>query len=170
MIARAPTHVGYAVDDLEAAARWWASAQGAGPFLALPPSAYDEVVHDGGPARLEHRLAFGQWGGIMVELQHTTVVEPEPLAALLTPRGGGVNHVSYLVADLAAERERLEEHGLSQVLAARSGPIELAYFSAPGLGHAVEILRDNEILTGFYADVAAAARDWDGSEPLREVS
>ncbi|MEX1141023.1 MAG: VOC family protein [Thermoleophilaceae bacterium] len=167
MSARTPTHVGYAVSDLEAAARWWASVHGAGPFLALPPTPYDEVAHDGEPATLSHRLAFGQWGPIAIELQEYGTAEPSSLAEALIPPGGGINHVSYLVDDLGAEQVRLERHGLPELFSARSGPVELAYHAAAGLGHAIEVLQRNELLVDFYAEVERASRGWDGTEPLR---
>lgn len=164
-----PTHFGYAVSDIEAAAGWWARVHGAGPFFLLPATPYDEVTHRGAPARLEQRLAFGQWGDLAIELQQTSLAEPASLADGLVPRDGGINHVSYLTEDLDVEQERLRGLGVPELFSARSGPIRLGYHVAPEQGHAIEVLQRDELLVDFYAMVQGESRGWDGSRPLRDA-
>lgn len=36
-------------------------------------------------------------------------------------------------------------------------------------GHMLELYGTSDMLTGFYAMVAEAARDWDGTEPVRNL-
>lgn len=162
-------HVGYAVADLEAAAAAWAASAGAGPFFELPPMSPDVILHGDEQARYEHRAAFGQWGPIAVELQQVTDARPARVADVLAGRAPRLNHVSYFVADLAAESERLESAGFAKLLFVRGGPVEVAFHEGPGLGHAIELHQASELLDGLFAQIAQASEGWDGSDPLRRL-
>jgi hypothetical protein len=37
-------------------------------------------------------------------------------------------------------------------------------------GHMLELYEPSELLTGFYAMVADAANEWNGSDPIRTLS
>jgi catechol 2,3-dioxygenase-like lactoylglutathione lyase family enzyme len=163
------THIGYSVDDIASAAQWFASVLGAGPFLRLSPGEYEFLEHAGRPAVLEHRLAFGQWGAIAVELQHTTAAAPDAVARAVRSGDQGLNHVSYLAADLDAESRRLEDLGMPALLTARTGPVQLSFHEAPGLGHLIELQQRNDFMVDFFATVRAAGQDWDGSDVLRDL-
>lgn len=69
-------HVSHEVPDIPAAVEWWKELFGAGPFFLLERQVFDEVTHDGAPASWDHSAAFGQWGNIGVELQHTYETDP----------------------------------------------------------------------------------------------
>jgi hypothetical protein len=58
--------------------------------------------------------------------------------------------------------------GFPRFLCSRRGDVETLWHEIPGLGHAVEIHRATPDIQKFFAAVANAAEDWDGSEPLRE--
>jgi hypothetical protein len=158
--------VGYAVSDVETAAQHWTATVGAGPFFLLPPSDFEEVVHDGSAATFEHRSAFGQWGSIAVELQQIDDARPAAVADALA-RAPGLNHVSYMTDDLEAESARLVERGMPVVLAARGGPVRLSFHRAPELGHAIELHQRCDFLVEFFEMLERESRDWDGSDPLR---
>jgi hypothetical protein len=163
------THIGYSVPDLSSAAGEWAARFGAGPFIGLPPASFEVIEHRGEPATFEHQAAFGQWGPIAVELQQIEAARPERMVAALAPAGGAINHVSYMVEDLAEERARLEQLGMVRLLDARSGPVELSLLEAPALGHVVELHQHSDFLVEFFAMVEQASRDWDGSDPIRDL-
>jgi hypothetical protein len=166
---RTPHHFGYVVDDLAVAARRWHEVTGIGPFLAIGHVVFDEVTVDGAPAVFDHSAAFAAHGEIFVELQQIHHVEPA--AALrrfqpLHPRG--LNHVAYAHDDPDAESVRLSGLGAPRTFEARTLGLHVIWHDTSDvLGFAVELHQDGDALRGFFAEVSAAARDWDGREVLR---
>jgi hypothetical protein len=162
-------HLGYVVEDLQAAAQRFALATGAGPFLMIEHVALDEASFDGGPAAYDHSTAFGQWGPVIVEISLVHEAHPDGLGEFLgATRPPAIGHVAWLVDDLAQESARLEQAGLPLRHTGRSGPVAAHWHDGADLvGHPVEILRRCPEILGFYAAIADASRNWDGSRPLR---
>jgi len=159
-------HVGYVVEDIEAAAQHAAEAFGAGPFFLIEHARFDAVTYLGAPAAYDHSAAFGRWGPILMELDQVFAAEPPALQAALGRPGFG--HVGRLADDLDVERARLEATGLRCFHTGRTGPVSAAWFDGDTtLGHHVEVLQRSERLTGFHEMVREAGSDWDGREPLR---
>jgi catechol 2,3-dioxygenase-like lactoylglutathione lyase family enzyme len=158
-------HLCYEVDDIERAACELARAYGAGPFFLREarPLAGVEFA-PGVDCVWEHSIAFGSVLGQLVELKQVHRVEPAALAAALRQRP--LNHLGYVVDDLAAECARVEAQGAERVVLARSGPVALAYHRVPALG-LVETMQATPMLLGLPAAVAAEAARWDGRAPLR---
>lgn len=171
LIHRPIAHVSYEVPDIPAAVEQWVATVGAGPFFQLADQVpFDQVIHDGAPAVWRHSAAFGQWGPIGIELQHTDEIGPgEILRSQVVGRGTAPNHVAYIVSDPEEESVRLTKHGFPQILFAQQGPVELRFHYVPLFGHAIEIHKETEVVIDFFDMVARAAEDWDGSEPLRTV-
>jgi hypothetical protein len=162
-------HLGYVVEDLESAAERFARTVGAGPFLRIEHVPLTEVTYRGSPGRYDHSTAFGQWGPVIVEISQVHDAEPAGLGAFMSaPRLPAIGHLAWLVDDLDAESTRLQAAGMPVVHTGRSGPVAANWHDGgPLLGHPVEVLRRCPEILGFYAAIAAAARDWDGSRPLR---
>ena len=51
----------------------------------------------------------------------------------------------------------------------RKAHVEVTWHDNPDLGHAVEVHRSSPELIALNDGFAQAARDWDGSEPLRPM-
>jgi hypothetical protein len=160
-------HVGYVVDDLRGDVERFARDFCAGPFYAMEHIAFDEVTFEGGPGVYDHSSAFGAWGPLLVELTQVHDAQPAGLAAALTPPGGGIGHVAWLIDDLDAETARLAAVGMRCFHTGRTGPVSAAWFDGPPFGHPVEVLQRSEPLLGFYAMLREAADGWDGAEPFR---
>jgi hypothetical protein len=162
-------HLGYVVDDLEAAAERFARAVGAGPFLMIEHVPLEDVTFDGAPAVYDHSTAFGQWGPVIVEISVVHEAHPDGLGAFLGPtRPPAIGHVAWLVENLEDESGRLEQAGLPLRHTGSSGPVA-AHWHDGGtvVGHPVEVLRRCPEILGFYSAIADASRNWDGSRPLR---
>jgi len=170
ILGRPIVHISYEVPDIRAAVDMWVSTFGAGPFFLLERQVFDQVTHNDAPAVWDHSAAFGQWGPIGVELQHTFEIEPaETLRAQVVGRGMSPNHVAYLAKDPDGESARLAQLGFPQVLFAQRGPVELRFHYVPLLGHAIEIHKESDFILDFFAMIARAADSWDGTDPLRTV-
>ncbi|MBS0625607.1 MAG: VOC family protein [Verrucomicrobia bacterium] len=165
-----PHHVGYVVDDLEHGVERFAAATGAGPFLAIEHMRFDEVTYRGGPAAYDHSSAFGAYGELLVEITQVFSAEPPELEETLAGRRG-LGHLGFLVDDPGAAAAQFAAAGSEVFHTGRTGPASATWLTGGELfGHSIELLRRAPELEGFYAQVRAAAADWDGTEPLRRIA
>ena len=163
-------HVGYSVENLETAVDFLVQNFRAGPFFLMQDVRIPQLTNAKGPIVWEHSAAFGQWGGIIVELQQVDKLEPRDAFGPTYQRSSGFNHVAYAVDDLAQEDERLQGLGFELLFQAVNGPHESNLYDAPQLGHTIEVHQAFPLFFDFHAEIARAAEGWDGTDRLRPVS
>ncbi len=95
-------HLGYAVEDVQAAARFYRTHFGAEP-------GEPEAVEDQGILATMFRV-----GESSVELVQPTRPD-SPVGKFLARRGEGFHHVAYLVDDLDAALAQLKENGVELI-------------------------------------------------------
>jgi len=166
-----PVQIAYAVTDVRTAAHLWAERHGAGPFFVVEHIALSSVRYRGGSASFDHSSAYGQWGPVMVELMCDHTLGPSPVADVVGVGGTGLHHVAHMVRDLDEAGRHLEHLGWPEALhATTAAGMAFAFHDAVNsLGHMIEIYESVPRLMAFYAMVAAAAVDWDGTHPVRSV-
>lgn len=159
--------IAFVVEDLEDAARGWASAFGAGPFFVHENMAVSDVRGpDDKPAAFAQDVAIGQWGSLMVELVKWHDLEPGPVANVMGRRG--FNHIAYFASDSKAERERLETAGHDVVVSLGFGDLRVHFHDAVAKhGFAIEHYPCADVVEELYRKVAEAAQGWDGKNPVR---
>ncbi len=164
-----PVQIAYAVPDVFAAARHWAAAFGAGPFLVRSHIPVAEVMYRGAPGVFDHSSAYGQWGSIMVELVQDHGSEPSAVREMYSADESGLHHLAFFVDDLDAATAGLAAAGMPLAMSATSGGgVRFHFIDAVAThGHMLELYEPTERLHRFYADVAAAADGWDGRHPVR---
>lgn len=172
LAGRGPVQIAYHVPDPEAAARSHARAFGWGPFYLLRhiPLAY--ARYRGRAAAFDHSAAYGQAGGIMVELITQHGDEPSALRDMYAGGETGIHHVAYFVDDLATALERLRALGYEAALEARTATgVDFAMVdTVADLGHMLELYEASEPLTAFYAFIRRKAEGWDGTDPVRVLA
>ena len=153
-------HVGYWVDDLDAAMKRWHRDLGVGPFDVIEHVPFQEfVLTDGGQASVDvvfdHSAAFAAWGPVVVELGQVHAIDDRLAAAYdITP--GAISHVSWVVPDLEQESTRLERLGCRLINTARSGPIRVAWHDGgPLFPHPVELHQHNDVIASMHSRLAA---------------
>jgi catechol 2,3-dioxygenase-like lactoylglutathione lyase family enzyme len=153
-------HIGYWVDDLDAAMKRWHRDLGVGPFQVIEHVRFEEFVltidgqqhHD---VVFDHAAAFAAWGPVVVELNQVHAID-DRVAAALHPTPGAVSHVSWVVPDVGEESARLARLGCRLINTARSGPIEVAWHDGgPLFGHPVELHQHNDVIAGMHARLVA---------------
>ena len=164
------TQIAYLVDDVEAAARRYAAALGAGPFLVRRNIVSRDVQH-GDEGAYTHTAAYGQWGPVMLELIEVTDVRPAPVAEAVLSLRTGIHHVANFVDDLDAASAAHEAAGHPLLMNLRtSSGIPVHFHDARAtLGHLVELYEPTEHLLAHYRRVAALAVGWDGTDPVRPL-
>lgn len=163
----------YKVNDLEAAAAAHYRAFGSGPFFVLRHVALASSHHRGVARPFDHTSAYGQWGGLMVELVVQHNADDSALHDMFPHGSGaeGLHHAALFVDDLQAEIARFESEGapLAQLSVTTGGTAFAFVDTRAKLGHMLELYEPTTRLTGFYDFVAEAAQGWDGEDLIREL-
>ena len=166
-------HLGYVVEDLEAAVERLVGELGAGPFFVLRDVAFDQVTSRGEAATFDHDSAFGQCGAVPIEVMQIERLAPERLRDGFSKPPPHLHHIAYVVAPgrLAEARQDLERRGLPAYLHATVADIDVTYHGAARTtGHDVELHADSQGLRDFFGMIRDASVNWDGSDPLRSPS
>ncbi len=168
-------HIGYWVNDLEAAVARAVRDLGVGPFLVHEHITFDSwetgpaVAADPGPVEFDHSAAFAAWGPVVIELGQVHAIDPR-LAQAYGVRDGAVSHVSWVVDDLEAEAERLTALGCEPVNTASTGPIHVSWHTGgPLFPHPIELHEANPAILGMHPRLSGLAEGWDGSDPMRPM-
>ncbi|MGQ2933044.1 MAG: VOC family protein [Sphingopyxis sp.] len=157
--------------DFGAAIRHWTGVMGAGPFFLLPNVSLPGGRYRGEPSDPVFTMALGYWGDMQIEL-----IRPENDAKSLYRGEYGVadvlHHVCVLVDSIAAARVRCEDIGAAIIFEAPVGDTGGVIYADPGTGPGtlVELLEPQAGTRELFAMMRDAAKDWDGSEPLRSLS
>ncbi|MGK2908271.1 MAG: VOC family protein [Sphingobium sp.] len=161
--------IAYFVPDVKAAAMAHVSAFGSGPYYLSEHIPLSLCRHRGQPAELDHSSAYGQWGEVMVEFVQQNDGGPSVFHDLYPDGGQGMHHVALIVDDMQAEMARFEAAGHTTALYAEvhSGAGFAMMDCVATLGHFVELYEPTPVLLGVYDLVRSAAKDFDGSNPLR---
>ncbi len=160
--------IAYVTRGIAQAARFWTETMGVGPFFHLPHIAYDRFRYRGAEARIDFSAAIAYWGDTQIELIEQHDDTPSIYKSWLDAGRDGVHHVCITVPDIARAREVCLGAG-----ATMEQEIELpggkAFYvdTGGGPGTMVEVYEPAPGLAEVFAMMRDAARDWDGTEPLR---
>lgn len=169
-------HIGYWVDDLDEAIARAIKDLGVGPFLMHEHITFDSweyadgVASQSNPVPFDHTAAFAAWGPVVLELGQVHSIDPG-LAKAYHVEPGAVSHVSWIVADLAAEKQRLTELGCTPINTARTGPIHVSWHcGGPLFPHPIEVHEANFAILGMHQRLTDLAKGWDGvTDPVRPM-
>ncbi|HEX2172690.1 MAG TPA: VOC family protein [Dehalococcoidia bacterium] len=144
-------HIGVVVHNRDEAIRRYAESLGIGPFRAFDAEFPDLRATEGTPpSRL--RIAFGNLGVILFE-----VIEPGEGPSIhrdfLERHGEGIQHIGFVVPDLAADLAKLEANGLNILLhAAIPGFNSMLVYVEGEAAHGaiVELIQESPEMLAFY--------------------
>ena len=163
--------IAYVPADFDAALAFWSQTMGVGPFFALDHVQLEDVKYRGAPAQIDFSMVIGYWGDIQIELIRQHNGAPSIYKAWRDERREGVHHVCILVDDMALAREVCARAGATVVQEGKvAGGGEVIYVdTGGGPGTMVEILKTGAGGPEFFAMMRDAARDWDGTNPVRRL-
>ena len=158
-------------EDFDAAVQHWTQTMGVGPFFLLENIALQDMTYRGEPSEAVFSLALAYWGDVQVEL-----IRNENDAPSIYNGEHGVrdrlHHVCLLSDDIAAARQTCLERGAQVLLEAKVGEDGAVIYVDPRpgeAGHLVEILKPQSGTLEVFAMMREAARNWDGSDPVRRL-
>ncbi len=157
--------------DFDAALRWWIDVMGVGPFFHIPSVALEEVRYKGQASDIQFEMAIGYWGDVQIELIRQLNDAPSIYKAWLDQGLEGLHHTLTLVDDMDNARALVAAAGGEVLQEAKvPGGGEVIYVDlGGGTGTMLELLRPSAGGREFFAMMRAAAKDWDGSDPIRRL-
>jgi len=162
--------IAYLPQDFDAALRHWTETVGVGPFFLLENVELGEMKYRGEPSAAIFSIAIGYWGDIQIELIRAENDAPSIYSGEYAVRDR-MHHVCIFVDSIEDARRACAEAGAEILVEGKVGDSgEVIYVDAGGgPGHVIELLQPMAGSEGLFAMMRDAARNWDGSDPLRKV-
>ena len=160
----------YLPEDFDAALKYWTETVGVGPFFLMENVRLGEMKYRGQPTDSVFSIAIGYWGDIQIEL-----IRPENGAPSIYNGDYAVtdrmHHICIFVKSIEEARAACAEVGAEILVEGKVGEDgEVIYVDAGGgPGTVIELLQPMGGSEGLFDMMRDAARDWDGSEPLRKL-
>ena len=157
----------WVVTDLDDAMERWLS-MGVGPFFRRD-SDYPDALYRGRPEPLAFKAALAQAGPVQIELIQQTSKGPSAYRDMVPEGQTGFHHMCRIVRNVGEEIGGLRARGIEMASEFRSvGGAQVAYADTRNeLGCMLELVPAEPVLINLFRDVAQAAQDWDGTDPVR---
>ncbi|EGD53404.1 VOC family protein [Gordonia neofelifaecis] len=159
---------GYVVDDLDATIAHWVKHTGIGPWTVFRGVTLDGRYR-GEETSVTFDVAMGYTGELQVELMHITSTTPSPYADENGTPKLGPHHVAWLSDDLDASVAEATGRGLEVLFRAGNEATQVAYLESPDHPGLVFEYIQGPMMREMLAAGIAAARDWDGTNPVQEL-
>jgi len=161
----------YVPKDMDAALRYWTETMGVGPFFKIPNIAVTAAKYKGEPANIEFSVYIAYWGDIQIELIEQYNNAPSIYSTWRDAGHESVHHVCIVVDNMEEARRVSAEAGavvMQEVWLPNGG--EAIYVDAGGgPGSLIEMICFPPENYAFFDMMRDAAREWDGSDPVRVV-
>lgn len=154
--------------DFDAALRHWTQVMGVGPFFLLENIKLEDSRYLGAPNECVFSIALAYWGDLQVELIRQ---ENDAPSIYRDVAGMGLHHTCLIIDDIATARSIAEKSGATVLVDGKVGDDGAVIYvdTGGGPGTIVEVLQPASGMLDLFAMIREAARDWDGSEPLRRL-
>ncbi len=160
------------VPDLDASMAAWTARAGVGPFFRFDNVSYDQPRFRGKPGgNAEIIAAIAQAGDVQIELvcvkdRIPSIWQEGPCAGK-----GGFHHAAVYCANYDATLKSYIDAGSQMIfdglmMGARVGWID----TVSTLGFYTELIDANPVADSVFAQFVAAAKNWDGKDPVRRLS
>lgn len=162
---------GYVVPDIDARMRFLADKVGIGPWFVARDVRLPECLYRGRPIEMRMHAALANSGDHQIEL----IQQLSPEASIYTewldryPDGNVLQHVSSWEEDFDGVVARAVGRGWVSIQDGRSAYGPFSYLEHPDNPRLVfEVTRKGPERRSIFEQVARAAADWDGADPIRE--
>jgi hypothetical protein len=162
--------IGFVVDDLDEALRYWIDVIGVAPFFVYRDFRLAECFYEGEPIELTISVGYGQAGDVQVELVEQHGDTP---STYLGRASGDPHHVAFWTPEYDRHVEAYRSRGLVDLMWGSAGgkPDErFVYLASNCPGPMIEVTEVHPPKAEMYRGIADAARTYDGTDPVREVS
>jgi hypothetical protein len=161
--------LGYVVHDIQAAMRHWIEVLGVGPWFYVERLPVRNFLYRGQPSAPDVSIALANSGHAQIELIQQRCTSSSMYRDFLAAGPEGLQHVSTWPVDYEATLARglAAGHRIGQQGDTNRGPF--AYMETEGShrGSCMEIAAYTETRKRQFDAIEAAAREWDGRDPIR---
>lgn len=161
----------YTVANLDQAMRDFTANLQVGPWFIFRRLAGNNPLYRGQRSLAANDIALGFAGNMQIELIQPLDDHPSVYRETILERGHGFHHFGLAARDFddACAREAGKGYQLAFTDAVE-GVGRVAYFDTHGLlPGMLELIEVNAVLEAMFNEMREAARDWDGSNPFREM-
>lgn len=155
--------------DFDAALAHWTGTMGVGPFFLIEHVALEGMTYRGAPSDFVFTMALAYWGDTQIELLRPENDAPSLYSGAHGAAGDALHHVCVLTDDIGRARQQAEAAGGEVLVEAKVGADGAVLYVGTGDDPIVEILQPATGTEGLFQMMREAARDWDGSEPVRRI-
>jgi hypothetical protein len=161
--------IGYVVRDLDQAVASWLS-MGVGPWYVLRGQ-QQSASYRGEPCTVTLSIGFANTGELQVELIHQEDDAPSIYTEFLASGREGFHQLAWWATDFEGAVETAQSAGWPVVWSGGDrSSTRYAYLEAPaGPATIIELMEITDVTDGMAKLVREAARDWDGSAPIRSL-
>lgn len=160
----------YLPTDFDAALRYWTQTMGVGPFFEMKNIQLGDMRYRDASSDAVFSIAIAYWGDVQIELIRAENDAPSIYTGDYAVKDR-LHHICILVASIEDARRACAEAGAEIIVEGKvgdDGAVIYADFGG-GPGHLVELLQPMTGADGLFGMIKDAARDWDGSDPLRPL-
>ena len=159
----------WVVDDVVAEANRWVEQFGVGPFfLADYEGRLNDVTYRGKPSELSMKVAIAQAGNVQIELIEPTTDAPCAYRDSVELGTIGFHHMCVWTHDIDADTAYFAGLGYEAATTGDAGRTRFAYYDTRALmGCMLEVVEFHPGIKERFDQIAAAAVDWDGTDPIR---
>ena len=162
--------IAYAVDNIINSAEIWSKKFNIGPFYINEHIKISNTLVNNKKAEFDHSSAYGWKENMMIELICDHKIEESPMNS----NRSGIHHIAWIAPNFEEERKLLKDEGCIEVLSANSGHrngMKFAWFDPKNeMNHFYEIYEDTDDIKKFYSFLYQESKNWDGLNPVRNVS
>lgn len=174
LAAKQICQIAWVVDDLDTAVRQWQQTAQIGPFFVGEHvgGIFTEATHRGSPVEVDMSCAIAQAGPVQIELIKQHGGAPSPYRDVFAEGESGLHHLCSFVDDVDAECRNYQQHGFEVVMTAVvAGQTPVAYVDTRSMiGCMTELMVRDGLVVDMFTAAAAAAADWDGTDPVRDLT
>ena len=165
------TQSGYVVRDIDKHLKFLSDKAGIGPWFVARNVKLPVCLYRGQAIEMEMHAALANSGTHQIELIQQVSPAPSIYTEWLEryPNGSPLQHVSSWEEDFEGAVARSLAKGWVMIQEGRSAYGPFAYLEHPeDTGVVIEITRKGPERRSIFEQVAAAAKGWDGCDPIRE--
>lgn len=160
----------YLPKDFDAAVKYWTETMGVGPFYLMENVALGDAKYKGVPTGAVFSIAIAYWGDVQIELIRPENSEPSIYTGEYAVTDS-LHHICIFVDSIEEARAACAEAGAEILVEGKVGADGEVIYVDPGKGpgHVIELLQNMTGADAIFQMIKDAAKDWDGSEPLRKL-
>lgn len=161
----------FVVSDLERAIEHWTQVMGVGPFFLFERIAFSEYAFRGQSVKpMDLTIAIAYWEDLQIELIRQLDDSPSIYTEFQAAHGSGLHHMGVISHALDAELADLARRGVRPVQRGSLPGMRFAYIATDHHpGGMIELIEASRGAQALFERMRAAARSWDGREPVRRV-